>query len=230
MAIPPEGADDPSREITASRGIEVRGVVAPERVLVADDRVLPAGDAQGVQVGLALAKASCHVVGRGGRRQVTHQIDRTLVQCPRRIAGRRPARSVHPTGSGVSLRDVRGLEGTRVDPRAVTVAIGQERGRSGTIASSRSFEGVPPGKTSMAQPPPRIHRRSGCVGRVGLDREEVVLLGRQFMQVALEHVEPASDRMHVGILEPRHEHAPREVDDLAPWSRSAPGRRRRCRP
>jgi hypothetical protein len=39
---------------------------------------------------------------------------------------------------------------------------GRNTMRSGTTASRRSLVGVPPGNTSMDQPPPRIHSRSGC--------------------------------------------------------------------
>ena len=38
------------------------------------------------------------------------------------------------------------------------------------------------------------------------------------MQVALEHVEPAEDGMHVRVLEAGKQHAPEHVDHLGPGS------------
>ena len=63
-------------------------------------------------------------------------------------------------GSGVSRviparASARELTQAPCPSRLVNIA-----GRSGTIASSTSLVGVPPGKTSMYQPPPRIHGAS----------------------------------------------------------------------
>ena len=91
---------------------------------------------------------------------------------------------------------------------------GRYAGRSDTTASSASFGGQPRGNASWDQPPPRIHGSSGVRGDVGRDDPLVVLEGVRLVQVALEHVESAADRMHVRVLEPGHEHLAGEVDHL----------------
>ncbi len=86
--------------------------------------------------------------------------------------------------------------------------------RSGTTASRRSFDGVPPGNTSIDQPPPRIHSRSGCASAYDRTACHVLVAGVEVVQIALQPVHTAADRVDVRVLEPRHQHPSAEVDDL----------------
>ena len=130
------------------------------------------------------------------------------------------SRSILPSsGSGVSSRDPRrARSAARVHPGPVAVAVGQVDGPVGDDrSSSRSLVGVPPGNTSIAQPPPRIH---GDVGMAPRRRPSIASryssARRELVQVALEHVQAAADRVDVRVLEPRQEH------------RARAGRRPRC--
>ena len=111
-------------------------------------------------------------------------------------------------------RDARLLEGAGVDPRAVAVAVGEVHESVGhqrveqLLGGRASREDVhrPP----AAQDPLALRVLLG----VRLDREQVLLLGREVVQVALEHVEAPAHRMDVRVLEAGHEHPAGEVDDL----------------
>ena len=50
--------------------------------------------------------------------------------------------------------------------------------------------------------------------RVARDRLQVLVSGREVVEIALEHVESPSDRVHMRVLEAGHEHPVRKVDDL----------------
>ena len=227
MAVPPQSADDPRREIAAPGGVEIGGVVAAEGVGIAHDRVLPGGDAERVQVLLPLQQPLGRLVGGGLGREASHQLHRTLVERAGRLAVGRPLDAA-VVGIGRVPRDAGSLERPRVHPGAVAVAVRQV---DAPIRHDRvqEFLGGGAAREDVHRPSPAEDPFAlGMVARVGLDREQVVLLGRQVVQVALHHVEAAEDRMHVGVLEPRHEHLPGEVDDLGAAARRASGSRRRC--
>ena len=77
-----------------------------------------------------------------------------------------------------------------------------------------SLAGHPRGNTSCDQPPPRIHGSSGCVrAYVAIDSRYASLVV-EVVLVALQHVDATAHRVHVRVLEPGHEHATGEVDDV----------------
>ncbi len=90
--------------------------------------------------------------------------------------------------------------------------LGRKTGRSATTVSRSAAVGVPPGKADIAQPPPRIHGRSGWVRGVVGDDPEVVLAGLALRQVTAEPLEPALDGVHVGVDEPGREQTTLQVD------------------
>ena len=85
VAVPPQRADDPGRQVAAPGGVDVGRVVAPELVVVVDDRVLPGRDAERVQVLLALQQPLGHLRGGRGRRVPGDEVHRPLVQGARRL-------------------------------------------------------------------------------------------------------------------------------------------------
>ena len=147
----------------------------------------------------------------------------------RKVHRRRFARSAHRAGSGVSLvmpACSRALELTHV---LWPSRLGRYTNRSGTSASSSSLVGVPPGKTSIDHPPPEDPLALRVLLGVRLDREQVLLLGREVVQVALEHVEaprPPDGRARPGSrarASGRGGRRPRSP------GRRVPGCHRRCR-
>ena len=114
------------------------------------------------------------------------------------------------------------LEREGVHPGAVAVPVGQVDGAVGHDAIERlrgrgaAFERVH--RPSAAQDP----RHLGVGVGVGLDRGEVFIGRRQVVQVALEHVQAAAHGMDVRVLEPRHQHASGQIDDLRARSDSLP--------
>ena len=71
-------------------------------------------------------------------------------------------RSIRPSpGSGVSRVMPASSSARELTQAPCPSRLVKNAGRSGTIASRTSFVGVPPGNTSMYQPPPRIHGASG---------------------------------------------------------------------
>ena len=100
--------------------------------------------------------------------------------------------------------------------------LGRKTGRSGTTASRSAAVGVPPGKADIAQPPPRIHGRSGCASAYALMMREVVVAGVALGQVAAGALEAALHRVHVRVDEAGREQPAAEVDDLVAAGRRGP--------
>ena len=97
--VPPQGADDPAGEVPAAGGGQVRVVVAVVRGGV-DDRVLPAGDAERVQVRLALQEALVGQLVVGVGRVSEHErTPRPRAGCPA-ASRRRCARCARPSDRG----------------------------------------------------------------------------------------------------------------------------------
>ena len=89
-------------------------------------RVLPAGDAQGQQVGLGGQQGLVPVLRGGLRQQPGHQVRRRLPAASR-SARRAASRSIRPSaGSGVAASMPGQRERAAVDPGPVPVAVGQE--------------------------------------------------------------------------------------------------------
>ena len=146
-----------------------------------DDRVLPAGDAERVQVGLAgEQRRVVLLVGRcAGACRDDQRASRPRAACR---SGRPSAsRSIRPCGgSGVCSVDARRARSARLLTQAPWWSrLGRNTGRSGTTASRSAAVGVPPGKAAIAQPPPRIHGSSGWAAAYAAIGGEVVLAGVQ---------------------------------------------------
>ena len=74
--------------------------------------------------------------------------------------------------------------------------------------------GGPPGKCSIAQPPPTIHGASGCARGVGADGVEVGAGARQVVQPDVAEVPAGERRVDVRVLEARDDEPARQVQDL----------------
>ena len=135
-----------TRAVSSPRSAPAVGRVVVPPIRGGDGRVLPRRDPESVEVPLALEDGAVdrRATGRapGSRRDPPRS-------CP---AGRPVGVPILPPGSSSAREFTQPLCPSR---------FGRE-GRSGTIESSRSFVGVPPGNRSIDQPPPRIHSRSGC--------------------------------------------------------------------
>ena len=160
------------------RGPQVRRAGVVHAGVVADDRVLPAGDAQRVQVGLAGEQR--RVVLLGGRWPGSVPGDRRASR-PRaasRSGGRRRrARSGRAAGRGCRGVDARELERPAVDPGAVVVAVGQEHRPVGDdrveVGRGRRAAGERRHRPAAAEDPGQL----GVGGGVRRDRGEVLLAG-----------------------------------------------------
>ena len=103
--------------------------------------------------------------------------------------------------------------------------LGRNAGRSGTTPSRPAAVGVPPGNADIDQPPPRTHSSSGCAAAYSRDARRGSPRGRVVGEVAAQQVEAAPDRVHVRVLEPRHEQSARRGRPPRCRARSARARR-----
>ncbi len=127
MPVPPQRAFDPGRELPAPRGRQVDRQRVSRAEVVADDRVLPGGDAPGVQVSLGQQQASQPVL-EGNRGNVpAHQCRGALVQaalrCPAGLALDPAVRRIRCAGV-----DPGQFERAGACPRPVRVPVQQEGG------------------------------------------------------------------------------------------------------
>ena len=200
-------------DVSSPRGGRV--AVGQARVLhagvAADDRVLPGGDAERVQVALPLEQPASVVLRADVRREHRDQRHRALVQGAGRAA---VGVALDAAVGGVGGRgvDPGELEGPAVDPGAVVVAVGQERrpvrddpvevgGGGGAAREGRH-------RPAAAEDPGPV----GVRGGVRRDRGEVVLAGRALGQVAADPLQPALHRVHVGVDEAGRQQAAGQVD------------------
>ena len=158
MPVPPERADHAGGELAALGERSVR-VLGGRR----DPGVLPSRDAEGVEVLLREEDRPLPFLARRRRQMgVREGVGGALVQgaggLP--VAGSRSIRPSH--GSGVSRVMCPTSNAFEFTHAPWTSRFSRKTGRSGTMSSSRSFVGVPPGKWAISQPPPKIDGSSGC--------------------------------------------------------------------
>ena len=77
---------------------------------------------------------------------------------------------------------------------------------------------MPPGNAAIAQPPPRIHSRSGWRGDVRRDPRHVVGARVDLGEVAAGPLQPALDDVDVGVDEARGHQPAGDVDHLGAGS------------
>jgi hypothetical protein len=212
VAIPPQRTDHAGGE-SAGRPPRQIGVVVVQPSARVHDRVLPGGDAERMQIRLPLQHAGLDVRRRRVRSEPTHQIHRPLVQRARGLAAivaLDPAvgRVCRVTGHAGHLQRC------GVHPPTVPVAIGQEHGAVRRDLVERVLGRRATGEHVHRPPAAEDPRRIGVGVRVRHDRREVVRLGVQVVQITLQHVESAGDRMHVRVLEAGQQHPAVEVDHL----------------
>ncbi len=166
-----------------------------------------------MQIELALEQPLSHLsVGRLGR-ETTDQVRGPFVEGSRRLpVGGAFDPAVRRIG-GI-LRHSGALERERAHPHAVPVPVGQVHTPAGYDCVEQLLHGCSAREGVHRPTSPEDPFTFGVRLGVGLDGEQVVLLRRQIVQVALEHVEPAAHRVHVGVLEAGNQHASREVDDI----------------
>ena len=212
IAIPPQGADDARGEIAALPRSEVGGVVVHPRPR-GHDGVLPGRDPQGVQVPLPLEQSLVDLRGRRDGRQVAHQVGGTFVEGAARLAVRvalDPA--VGRIGRG--RRDAGHLERAAVHPRAVAVPVRQDHDAVGHDRIEEILRRCPARehvhRPAAAEDPLafRVRLRVRPHGfHVAIGRMEVV-------EIALQPIDTAADRVDVRVLEAGHQHPSAKIEHL----------------
>ena len=210
VVLPPQRAHDPRRQLAAAGHPQVgRVAVGP------DDGVLPVGDAQRVQVGLALDQPPVEL-GVAGRRDVA--LDEVLGALVER-AQRRPV-GVAGDPAVVRVRRVHGdpaISSARLLTHASWPSLlGRKTGRSGTTRSRSSRLARPPGKWARYQPLPRIHGSSGFAAAYAAIRSRYASMPARPDEVAVESVDARADRVDVAVAEPGRHRPTAEVDDPRP--------------
>lgn len=213
LTVPPQGAGDARGEEPPLQGSPVRGRRVRHVGVRADDGVLPGGDPVGVQHGLGAQHGGQLLLGGGVGHQPAHEVDGALLEHAGRTAlGVAFAAAVGGVGgAGV---DAGPLQGPGVDPGAVVVAVGQEDGPVGTIASRAAAVGAPPGKASRDQPPPVIHSASGCSSAYARIRRRYSAGSPVSARWHRPSSGPAPLWVDMGVLEAGQQQLPGEVDDL----------------
>ena len=223
VAVPPQRSDDASGQL-AIRGQSLVG----ELGVGGDPCVLPAGDAEGVQV--LLRGQDRLTPGIRGRRRDDVLVDpvrRALVQGAGGFAGRRVA--LDPTVGrvgGVPV-DAGALQGHRVGPGAVNVPVEQEDRPIRHNGVEELLGGRParevlhrPAARRRSTPRPGGRRRSRRRRRRRPGAGEPVQVDGQAVAAGLR-------RVHVGVLEAReHEPAGQMADGSARSETAARARRR----
>ena len=211
--FPPQG----THHVGAQVAVAGRGDVGRRRVVHpgvgADDRVLPAGDAERVQVGLPLHQGRVVLLPRRARQQARDQRGRPLVQRAARPPVRVPL-DASVGGVGGPAVDAGELDRARVDPRAVVVAVGQVDGPVRHHRVEVGGQRGPAGERRHRPPSADDPRQVRAVGGVLPDGPEVVLAGLPPREVAAQPLETTLDRMDVGVDEARHDQAAGHVDHL----------------
>lgn len=194
--------------------VHERGIARSE--VVADDGVLPAGDAEAEGVALRLEEGRVLVVGRRGGGDRGDEGRGALVQGAARAAVGQPLDAAVGRVGGLG-RDAGEREGGGVGPGAVVVAVVEEQGsdrldlveqggrrRAAGEGAHRPAAAGDPGAGGVAA--------AGRVqGRVALDDPAVVGRGSAGTQVAAEPLEPALDGVDVRVDEAGMQHPAREV-------------------
>ena len=174
-----------------------------------------------MEILLALAKAFGELVRGGLRRVDVHQVAGTLVQGPRGLTLRVALDA--PVGRiGGIPGHAADLEGEGVDPCPMAVPVGQVDGPVGHDAIERRRRRGAAFERVHGPPTAEDPRHLGVGVGVGPDRGEVLIGRRQVVQVALEHVQAAAHGMDMRVLEPRHQHASGQIDDLRARSDGLP--------
>ena len=123
-ALPPERTDDSCREFPALSHLRVKAEgVSPE--VIADDGVLPGGDAQRMKVLLRKAKAGLQFFPRGLGKDLLDKIHRAFVQGSLRRTVRQTFDSAVARVWGL-LTDAAEFQSLAVHPCSVPVAVGEE--------------------------------------------------------------------------------------------------------
>ena len=212
VTVPPQRADHAGGELSRRGELRVR---VERRVAAPHVRILPGRDPQRMQVALCDAQPLNPI----GQRRVgdvsLDQEERSLVHGARGFAG---FVADDPPVDGVRRlpRQAGDLERSRVRPRAVAVPARQVDGTVADDGVQDLLRRVAPGEDvhgpAAADDPPIIRMRR----RVLRDDPLVVLHRVRLGQVAVQHLEPARRRMHVGVLEPGEQHPSTEVQNLRP--------------
>ncbi len=211
-AVPPERADHVGDEVALLDRAQIGRAGVVHAGVRADDRVLPGRDAEREQVGLTRDEPVVVVLLGRGRQQPGDQAHRTLVEGAGRRAVGEPLDPAVGRVRGLG-GDPGELEGAGVDPGAVVVAVGQERGAVG-------HDGVEVGRRRGAaregrhRPAAAEHPRPVVTGGVRRDRGEEVVARAALREVAPQHLEAALDRVAVGVGEAGRDEAAGQVDHL----------------
>ncbi len=212
-AFEPQGADHARGERAALGGRHVGIEAVLDRRVLADDRVLPRGDAQCVQVTLPDQQPLNLLLERRARDQPADEVHRPFVERP---AGGAVGVALDAAVGGVGRAGVhaRELERPRVDPGAVVVAVVDEHRAVGDELVQDVLGRGAAGEHVHRPPAPEDPLGARVRPRVRRDQGSVLLQAVRLGQVDPQPVEPRGRRVHVRILEAREQEPAGQVDDL----------------
>ena len=213
VTVPPQCPDDTSGEFSAGRCRDVRVEGPVTTVVLGDVRVLPRRDAERVEVALRDSEPGRVVLVRVDGSDRRDEAHRSLVQRARGLAIGGAFDAPVPRVRRVA-RDARQLQRARVDPRAVSVTVRQERRTIGDDGVERLLRRCPAGEHVHVPAAAEDPRRVGVGRRVLRDHPLVRVEDVELGQVAAEHLETAPRRVDVRVLESGQQHASGEVHHL----------------
>src|SRR6266508_4140946 len=193
VPVPPQGPDDPGRKLVPACR---RGVGAERLVRATDDRVLPRGDAERVQVLLGHPEALLPFrLGDRGR-DVFDQVHGPLVEGARGLARAVPFDP--PVGRiGGLPGDAGQLQGSCVHPGPVAVTVRQVHRPVGDDMVQDVLGRGPAGERVHRPPSAPDPLDVGMLARVVGHDALVAFAGVRHVQVALKHLQAAGGRMEM---------------------------------
>ena len=211
--IPPQRADDAGRQLATTGERRVGDLLPFGR----DDRVLPGGDAERVELGLGEAQARDQFLGRVRGEQAFDEVGRAFLE---RAA--RSAVGVAFDPAVIRVERVGGhagqLERPGVDPGRVAVAALEEDRpiRHDPVEIVAVWDAAREvGHRPAVAADPRLVRVRGGVRR---DRRQVGVQPARIGQVAAQPADAGTHRVDVGVPETRRHRSAAQLDDTGPRS------------
>jgi hypothetical protein len=215
VPFPPQRPDHVGQQPPGLGGPQVGGHVVPLARVAADDGVLPAGDAQGQQVVLGGGEPGVHVLVGSLRQQPGHQVRGALLERAGRLAA---GVALDPAVGGIGGRGVDAGQPQRggVDPGAVPVPVGEERGPAAGHGVQRLAAGQAAGEGFHRPPAPGDPVQVRVGPGVPVDDGQVVRGGHAVPQVAAAQLAARVHRVHVGVDEAGQQRPAAQVDQADP--------------
>ena len=213
VAVPPQRADDGGVQRPRLGGTQVGDHGVCVAVAAADDRVLPAGDAEGEQVILRGQQRPVPVFGGGYGHEPRHQAGGALLQHAHRLAALvllDPAVG-RVRSAGV---DARQAQCCAVYPGPMAVSVRQEGGAVPGHRVQRLPGRDAAGERGHRPAAARYPRLVGVLARIGRDDLQVAVRCVGAAQVAAPHLVPGEHRVSMRVDEAGQQRAAVQVDRL----------------